>query len=152
MFLFPISLSNVLNTDIQKKILSPYSHELKGLPSWNLVHMWTICCCLVYTKIRLLALIWATTWENLFMPYANNKGADQPAHSRSLISTLVVRCLDSIIPLIFISEILSLYLTSVAAQAGLNLPWSQTPKTGFLVMRLIYPFIYYISVSPVSKH
>ena len=23
-------------------------------------------------------LKWATTWENLFMPYANNKGADQP--------------------------------------------------------------------------
>ena len=31
------------------------------------------------------------------MPYANNKGADQPAHPRSLISTFVVRCLDSII-------------------------------------------------------
>ena len=23
---------------------------------------------------------WATSWENLFMQYANNKGADQPAH------------------------------------------------------------------------
>ena len=31
------------------------------------------------------------------MPYANNKGADQPAHLHSLISTFVVRCLDSII-------------------------------------------------------
>ena len=29
------------------------------------------------------------------MPYANNKGADQPAHPRSLISTFVVRCLDN---------------------------------------------------------
>ena len=29
------------------------------------------------------------------MPYANNKVADQPAHPRSLISTFVVRCLDS---------------------------------------------------------
>ena len=38
------------------------------------------------------------------MPYANNKGADQPAHPRSLISTFVVRCLDSIIPLVSISE------------------------------------------------
>ena len=34
------------------------------------------------------------------MPYANNKGADQPAHPRSLISTFVVRCLDSIMPLV----------------------------------------------------
>ena len=34
------------------------------------------------------------------MPYANNKGADQPSHPRSLISTFVVRCLDSIMPLV----------------------------------------------------
>ena len=30
------------------------------------------------------------------MAYANNKGADQPVHPHSLISTFVVRCLDSI--------------------------------------------------------
>ena len=36
------------------------------------------------------------------MPYTNNKGADQPAHLRSLISAFVVRCLDSIIPLVSI--------------------------------------------------
>ena len=29
------------------------------------------------------------------MPYANNKGTDQPAHPHSLISAFVVRCLDS---------------------------------------------------------
>ena len=39
------------------------------------------------------------------MPYVNNKGADQPAHSRSLISTFVVRCLDSIMPVVSGSEI-----------------------------------------------
>ena len=32
--------------------------------------------------------------KTCLMPYANNKGADQPAHPRSLISTFVVRCLD----------------------------------------------------------
>ena len=42
------------------------------------------------------------------LPYANNKGADQPAHRRSLISTFVVHYLDSIIPLVSISEISSL--------------------------------------------
>ena len=67
------------------------------------------------------------------MPYANNKGADQPG----LISAFVVCCLDRIIPLVSISEISSLYLASVAAQASLSLPWSQTPKTGFLVTWLI---------------
>ena len=69
---------------------------------------------------------------------ANNKSADQPAHPRSLISAFVVRCLDSIIPLVSISESSSLYLASVAAQAGLYRNWSQTPKTGFLVTRLNY--------------
>ena len=49
--------------------------------------------------------IWATSWENLFMPYGNNKGADQPAHPHSLISTFVVCCLDSILPLLAIAEI-----------------------------------------------
>ena len=29
------------------------------------------------------------------LQYANNKGEDQPAHPRSLISAFVVRCRDS---------------------------------------------------------
>ena len=37
--------------------------------------------------------------------YANNKGADQPAHPRSLISTFVVRCLDSMICILAISKV-----------------------------------------------
>ena len=82
-------------------------------------------------------IIWATSWQNLLFPYANNKGADQPAHLRSLISAFVVHCLDSIIPQVSISEISSLYLASLAAQAGLCLTWLQTPKTGFLVTRLM---------------
>ena len=31
------------------------------------------------------------------LKHANNKGADQPAHMRSLISAIVVRCFHSII-------------------------------------------------------
>ena len=34
--------------------------------------------------------------KTCLMPYANNKGADQPAHPRSLISAFVVRSLNSI--------------------------------------------------------
>ena len=67
------------------------------------------------------------------MPYANNKGADQPAHLHSLISAFVVRCLDGIIPLVSISKISSLYLASVAEQAGLSLTWSKTLKTVFFL-------------------
>ena len=42
------------------------------------------------------------------MSYANNKGADQPAHLHSLISAFVVRCLYSIIALDSIAEISTL--------------------------------------------
>ena len=61
------------------------------------------------------------------MSYANNKGADQPAHLRSLISAFVVYCLDSIISLDSIAVISRLKLASVAVQAGLCLAWSVTP-------------------------
>ena len=62
--------------------------------------------------------------RNPVMPYANNKGADQPVHSRSLISAFVVHCLNSIIPLVSVSEISGFYLVSVTAQAGLCLTQS----------------------------
>ena len=44
---------------------------------------------------------------------------------------LFVRCLDSTKPLVSMYEIASLYLASVAAQAGLNLTWSETPGDTF---------------------
>ena len=65
------------------------------------------------------------------MTYANNKGADQPAHSRNLISAFVVRSLDSIISIVSTSEISRFWLVSVAEQSGLNLSWSQTPEDTF---------------------
>ena len=39
------------------------------------------------------------------MPYAKNKDAYQPTNPRSLISTFVVRCLDSIMILVSISDL-----------------------------------------------
>ena len=70
------------------------------------------------------------------LPYANNKGADQPARPHSLTSTFVLRCLDSIISILAQSKISRLQLVSVAEQAELSLTCSKTPKTGFLMMRL----------------
>ena len=54
--------------------------------------------------------IWATSWENQFMPYANNKDADQPARICAVWS----------VPLLFAAEISVIPLVSV--QAGLSLP------------------------------
>ena len=65
------------------------------------------------------------------MSYVNNKGADQPAHPRSLISAFAVRCLDSLISLDSIAEISRLELASVAVKAGLCLAWSTTPEDTF---------------------
>ena len=109
-----------------------YKHILKGLRTKLQAPM-----AILSVSLEQLA-IWATSWENLFMPYANNEGTDQRAHPRSLISTFVVRCQDRIIPLVSLSKISSLYLAPVAAHAGLSLTWLQIPKTGFVVMGLIW--------------
>ena len=69
--------------------------------------------------------------KTCFMSYANNKGADQPAHPRSLISAFVVRCLDSVMSLVSATKISSLMLASVAEQASLSLIWSETPESRF---------------------
>ena len=65
------------------------------------------------------------------MQYANNKDADQPAHPHSLISVFVISCLDSITPIVAISEISRLWLASVAEQAGLSPTWSDNPEDMF---------------------
>ena len=73
------------------------------------------------------------------MPYADNTGAVQPAHPHSLISTFVVRCLASVISILAESKISSLQLVSEAEQVCLSHTWSQTLKTDFLVIQLIWP-------------
>ena len=42
-------------------------------------------------------MIWTVTREDLSSGFANNKGADQPAHPLRLISAFVIRFLESII-------------------------------------------------------
>ena len=51
---------------------------------------------------------------------------------------LCFRYTDSTIPLLPISEISSIWPSSVAVQPGLCRTWSETPKTGFLTTRLIW--------------
>ena len=67
--------------------------------------------------------------------FANNTGADQPAHPRSLISPFVLRFLERTISKLATNEISIFQLVSVAEQAGLNLTLSETPKIGFLATR-----------------
>ena len=62
------------------------------------------------------------------MPYANNKGADQPAHSHILISTFVVRCYVYLLYPKFQDS----RLASVAEQNRLNPTCLKTPEDTFL--------------------
>ena len=61
--------------------------------------------CLHYAIICLYTPYGPGHVKMCLMPYANNKGADQPAHPCSLISTFVVCCLDSMILILAIFKI-----------------------------------------------
>ena len=96
----------------------PESPVLKKIPcypvsrSWKNGVVWIFLCILIYLLLKQGWILHYTkkaiSLENLFMPYANNKDTDQPAHPRSLISVFVIRCLDCIMPLVSISKCSSL--------------------------------------------
>ena len=50
---------------------------------------------MIYTCKKQHNRYWAPTRENRLRGFANNTGADQPAHPRSLISAFVIRFLES---------------------------------------------------------
>ena len=69
-----------------------------------------------------------------------NKDADQLRGNRQADRRLCFRYTNSAISLLPKYEISSLQPSSVAVQPGLCQTWSETPKTGFLRMRLIYSY------------
>ena len=72
-------------------------------------------------------------WENqvLSLGFANNKGADQPAHLGSLISALVALLLESILSNLATSSISLFWLVSVAEETGLSVTLSETRRQVF---------------------
>ena len=90
-----------------------------------------MCFCLLTNPTRM----WETEYE---MSHIMRKPFYAVCEQQRCRSAFVVHCQDSIILLVSISEIWSLYLASVTAQAGLSLTWSQTLKTGFLMTWLKY--------------
>ena len=72
---------------------------------------------------------WASTRENLSSQVCEQQRC-------RLISAFVIRVLESIISRLATSEISLLYIVSVAEETGLKLALSETPKTGFVAMRL----------------
>ena len=70
--------------------------------------------------------IWALTRETCLRGFANNTGADQPAHRRSLISAFVTPFVESIICKLATGEISIFWLVPVAKETGLKLALSET--------------------------
>ena len=56
--------------------------------------------------------------KTCLIPYENNKGADQPVHPRILISTFVVRCLNSIILVVAIKHLIEFHGMSSGGQCA----------------------------------
>ena len=81
--------------------------------------------------IQTLIIIGPRREKTCLRGFANNTGADQPAHPRSLVSAFVNRFLESFIDKLAAGEISIFYLVSVAEETGLKLVFSETPMTGF---------------------
>ena len=62
-------------------------------------------CAHIDKNIYKFHIIWALMQENLSLGFPNNKGADQPAHRRRMISTFVIPILESIISKLAMGEI-----------------------------------------------
>ena len=75
--------------------------------------------------------------ENLSAGFVNNKGPDQPAHLRSLISTFVIRFFEGTICKLDTGEISIFKRVSIAEETGLSFALLETPKTGFVTSRPI---------------
>ena len=73
--------------------------------------------------------------KTCLLRFANNTGADQPVHPRSLISAFVIRLLESSIFKLASSKISMIYLVSEAEKTGLSLGSPDTPKTDFVATR-----------------
>ena len=79
---------------------------------------------------------------------ANNKGADQLAHPRSLISVFAIHKLNRIVFKLAPSEISLFYLVSVSEKAGVCMILSEALKTGFVASMFIY---IHVNADPVHK-
>ena len=77
---------------------------------------------------------WTATAKKLSSVICNNKGTDQPAHPRSLISNFVVCFLDeSYVHLLREKfQFLATCVACLAKETGLKLALLETQKTGFL--------------------
>ena len=68
--------------------------------------------------------------------HANNKGTDQPARPRSLISAFIVRYLDAQFVVLATYKVSRSQTVYVAEQNDVKIAWSQATKASFLMVPL----------------
>ena len=73
-------------------------------------------CTFVFHPHDKMKSIWASTRENLSSGFANNTGADQPAHPRRLIRAFLICFLESIISKLAVCQMSIFKLVSVAEE------------------------------------
>ena len=80
---------------------------IDGCPGWSeyLLGAQAIVLVLSWGGSIIIIMLGPGHAKMCLMAYANNKGADQPTHPRSLISTIVVRCWDSMIYILAVSQV-----------------------------------------------
>ena len=79
----------------------------------------------------LLILIRSRSCENVSYGICEQQRCRSACYPHSLISTFIVRCLDSMLCILAISKVSKFLLASVAEQAGLNVTWSKIPEDTF---------------------
>ena len=92
----------------------------------------------VKTRTRSKEVNLSRAMRKLDFRRCENKDADQLCGNSTADQFLCFRSIDSTIPLLLKFEISSLLASSMVVQTGLCRTWSDTPKTGFLTVMLIY--------------
>ena len=75
--------------------------------------------------------------RNLSLSFANNKGADQFVHARSLINSFALHLLESNISKLATNRLLIFLPVSVAEETGLTMALLTFPKTPLILQRSI---------------
>ena len=100
--------------------------NIVGSPAWSNV---------MVDQTRIATINGPQQEKTCLQGFANNTGADQPAHPRSLISAFVIRFLVSINVNLLQVNFHFFWLVSVAEETGMKHALSEPPKTGFLRTR-----------------
>ena len=98
-----------------------------------------------YSKITSIQSYGPRCEKTCLRGFGNNKGADQPAHTCSLISAFVIRLMESIISRLATNENLNFLACLCSWRDCFESRFSGTPKTDFVTSRPICGITYLVA-------